>query len=313
MKKITIISNIKEQFKNLVFSVFKKDRNGNLFFEKRKDGKILFSITLRELNELVNKKLKNFDNNINFEKLMTAEFDYLKNLTEYIDKNKEFTKLTEKEKEYFYTLYERLKKSEFIKLLNVTTCLYCNRNYVFNFKKGKKLKTTAQLDHFYNKKDYLYLAVSLYNLVPCCSTCNLRKSSQKVDIFHPYVDSFDDYAKFTVTITNSDFYYSLDGFEIDLEPKQDFLLNRVRTHIEIFELKDLYKKHKDIVLELIKKKYMYQESYLDELLKKYEGTLFKNREDLLRLVSGGYINEDEINKRPLSKLIKDISEDLEIF
>ena len=38
--------------------------------------------------------------------------------------------------------------------------------------------------------------------------------------------------------------------------------------------------------------------------------LFKNREDLLRLISGGYINDEDINKRPLSKLIKDISEEL---
>ena len=58
---------------------------------------------------------------------------------------------------------------------------------------------------------------------------------------------------------------------------------------------------------------MYDDSYLDELLRKYEGTLFKNKEDLLRLISGGYINEDEINKRPLSKLVKDISEQLELF
>ena len=55
---------------------------------------------------------------------------------------------------------------------------------------------------------------------------------------------------------------------------------------------------------------MYNESYLDELLRKYEGTFFKNKEDLLRLVSGGFINEDEINKRPLSKLIKDIMEEI---
>jgi hypothetical protein len=33
----------------------------------------------------------------------------------------------------------------------------------------------------------------------------------------------------------------------------------------------------------------------------------------MRLVSGGYISEDEINKRPLSKLIKDISEDLDLI
>ena len=55
---------------------------------------------------------------------------------------------------------------------------------------------------------------------------------------------------------------------------------------------------------------MYNDSYLDALMTQYEGTLFKNKEVLLRLITCGYISDDEINKRPLSKLIKDISEEL---
>ena len=48
------------------------------------------------------------------------------------------------------------------------------------------------------------------------------------------------------------------------------------------------------------------------LMKNYEGTLFKNREDLTRLIFGGYITDEEISDRPLSKLTKDILEQLEI-
>ena len=65
-------------------------------------------------------------------------------------------------------------------------------------------------------------------------------------------------------------------------------------------------------LGLIQKQAIYNESYLDELLTQYEGTLFKNREDLQRLMSGGYVRDEEIGKRPLSKLIKDISQELEL-
>ena len=43
---------------------------------------------------------------------------------------------------------------------------------------------------------------------------------------------------------------------------------------------------------------------------KYSGTLFSSKEELMRLITCGYISDDDINKRPLSKLIKDISEDL---
>jgi len=87
-------------------------------------------------------------------------------------------------------------------------------------------------------------------------------------------------------------------------------MSRAKNNIKSFELNTLYQNHKDIVLELIQKEAIYNESYLAELLTQYEGTLFKNREDLQRLISGGYVSDEEIGKRPLSKLVRDVSEAL---
>ena len=71
--------------------------------------------------------------------------------------------------------------------------------------------------------------------------------------------------------------------------------------------------HPLIEIELIQKREIYPDSYIDDLFHQYEGTLFKNREDLLRIITGGYIDDIDINKRPLSKLIKDISEELDLI
>jgi hypothetical protein len=87
---------------------------------------------------------------------------------------------------------------------------------------------------------------------------------------------------------------------------------RANNNKDVFKLEERYNNFKDIILELIQKDVVYNESYLDELYKKYEGTLFKNKEDLQRLISGGYIEEEQINNRPLSKLIKDITIELGI-
>jgi len=307
MKKITITNKIERDFKELVFSIF--DTKDNRLYLKKDTKNIKFEIRLKYFDKLIYKKLKRFDNKISFKKLIISDFKYLQKLVDYIDKNKSYTQLSKLQKEIFYTLYERLKKAKFIEFLNVKTCLYCNRNFVINFKNDKKLSTTAQLDHFFSKKDYPYLSVSLYNLIPCCPTCNLRKLDKKVNILHPFFDDIDKEIKFVLKLKDTKFYYSIKGFEIEL--KTNF--KRAKNHIEVFKLEDLYNEHKDIVLELIQKKYMYNESYLDELFRKYEGTFFKNKEDLLRLVSGGYISEEEINKRPLSKLIKDISEELDFI
>lgn len=301
MIKVNISKDVENYFVKQINEIFK---DGKL--EKKKDKKGVFSITKQDIDRLLKKKLKKYDADICLEKLILANYDYLENITKFIDVNKVYTELTVREKDYFLTLYSRLKKADFIEEIGVSTCLYCNRNYIFNFTKNNQQNATAQLDHFFDKSTYPYLAVCLYNLIPSCSTCNQRKSSKKVDILHPFYESFNKKAKFDLKIKDSSFYHSLKGFQIDISTED----KQAEKSIEIFNLEQLYKNHKDIVLELIQKNAIYNESYLDELMTQYEGTLFKNKEDLQRLISGGYISDEEIGKRPLSKLIKDISKEL---
>ena len=206
---------------------------------------------------------------------------------------------------------------ELIKSLDINTCPYCNRNTIYNLKQSKK--RTSELDHFYPISKYPFLGLSFYNLIPCCKICNkIKLDNSDKKYINPYDDRFDfnKNMKFTLKIKNSTFLFSEDGFDL----KYKFAKNvssdekrRIVNNRKDFELKDLYSNHKDIALELIQKAQIYNESYIDELYQKYEGTLFKNREDVLRHITGGYIEDKDINKRPLSKLIKDISEELELI
>jgi len=63
-------------------------------------------------------------------------------------------------------------------------------------------------------------------------------------------------------------------------------------------------------MEIYQKSLMYSDDYLEVLFKQYEGTLFKNMEQLKGLVFGNYISDDEIQNRPLAKLTRDIAEEL---
>lgn len=76
--------------------------------------------------------------------------------------------------------------------------------------------------------------------------------------------------------------------------------------------KDQYKHHRDFVIELIQKKYLYSDDYLNALYKQYEGTIFRNREDILRLVTTNFVDEKDLKNRPLSKLTRDIAEQLDL-
>lgn len=280
--------------------------------QKVEDKKVLWTTSWSAIDKLIKDKLKDVDPQISFEKIIKADYTYLQEITKSLKR----VKLSPKEKDYFFTLYSRLKKPEHIKKLDIKVCPYCNRNYIFNFKIGKDLNATAQLDHFFDKKTYPFLAVSIYNLVPSCSTCNQRKSAKQEDIFYPFLESFNDYAKFEYQGIkhqeegNSNFFDE-DRILLELKPISED--EKVNTHIEVFNLQNLYNEHKDIVSEILIKSEIYNESYIEELMQNYEGTLFKNREDLLRLIFGGYIADEELGKRPLSKLTKDILEQLEII
>lgn len=243
-------------------------------------------------------------------------------------KRKKLTKKQEEENKFISKLIsifdydKKVPKVKFIEKLKLNTCPYCNREYIFKFfdSKEKELKTLAHLDHFYSQKDFPYLALSFYNLIPSCGNCNSKfKNQLNFNInqhIHPYEDDFDLRASFSYSFNKGKFkaksysIYSTKRISLKLNANN---LSDVKTlnTIKTFRLNDIYREHKDIVLELIQKAEIYNESYTNELLEKYEGKLFKNKEDLLKLISCSYTKSEDIHKRPFAKLVKDINDQLD--
>jgi len=228
----------------------------------------------------------------------------------------------EVDKEVFLSLCqnfrERVISKKYLAKIDLKVCPYCNRNYIFNFG-NKKQEATAQLDHFYDKSTYPYLSLSLYNLIPSCPTCNLRKSKKDIleePIFNPYIDNLHNHIAFKSTsILSSDEVgqKGLDFFSqerIDLQIVNTSGDAKVDEHLETFNIKSLYDSHKDTVAELYQKRVIYTDEYLDWLEDEFGDKVFESREELLRLVTCGYMDDDDLHKRPLSKLIKDISVEL---
>lgn len=199
------------------------------------------------------------------------------------------------------------KKGEFISLMDLDVCPYCNRNYIFALDEKGKIK--PEIDHFYPKTIYPFLAASFYNLIPSCQTCNGfgGKSSEDTylqDAVNPYLIQNDDF-QFGYVIKSLDFMSSL-------EQKGSLKINfikQINQNNSLFKLSKLYEKHEDHVLELItKSKLQYSEKYR-EYLKSYEGLSYTNSE-IDRLIIGNYTELDELHKRPLSKLYRDIALEL---
>lgn len=169
---------------------------------------------------------------------------------------------------------------------------------------------TAELDHFFPKELYPCFAISIYNLIPCCHICNHRKSQKEEEIYYPFEESFSHNIQFDYIPQDVNFLYNEEKIDLDYGILNEEEEKKVKNNMDIFKIKELYEGHKDLILELIQKSQIYTESYIDELLQNYQGKVFNNREDLLRLIIGVYVDEKDINKRPLSKLLIDISKSL---
>jgi hypothetical protein len=72
-----------------------------------------------------------------------------------------------------WNAYELCKTSKYI------LCPYCQQSYAFTVRKIKGGAFRPTLDHYFPKSRYPYLALSIYNLVPSCYTCNSSLKSTK--------------------------------------------------------------------------------------------------------------------------------------
>lgn len=132
-----------------------------------------------------NREKKLFDNNELYE---------LFNLDGFKDRFLRSTKTLGKSRknlkgvgESYYKLLPDDLANKIRKKSGVVGCPYCNRNYVgFDDKKGTANKHNNQLDHIYPKEFFPELALSLYNLIPSCSSCNNSKRSDFLN-YHPYI------------------------------------------------------------------------------------------------------------------------------
>ena len=113
------------------------------------------------------------------------------------------------------------------KRLNIKACPYCNSQFTLLVgRKDKKYDKGFHFDHYFPRSKYPYLAISLYNLIPSCASCNQKKSDKDVDlqkVFHPYYKNLHHASEFTV-----DYPFNLEKMHINalLEiPHKDFKIS----------------------------------------------------------------------------------------
>lgn len=266
-----------------------------------------------------------------FLNIMKDEFSFLKDykglLDNFIDKEPRLA-------EYLKKSYDKIdseQRKKIIDLKNISVCPYCNRNYINSTHKmlhcnncnqdlfvidevekecpgckqeingQTKVVNTAQLDHFFPKDSYPLFAVSFYNLIPSCYSCNHVKSNKDLE-YSPYDTSFPfDDVKFTYILK------SVDEIKIKIDSHNIDFKNGIRD----LGIEELYQSHIDVVNELIWKKEVYTDSYREDLSEILNQTnLELSKAEVSRFITGHYTDKENYGKRPLSKMVTDISKEI---
>lgn len=205
------------------------------------------------------------------------------------------------------TMYDAYNLAENI---DIPTCTYCNRIYTKTVINPSKI-TRPTFDHWFPKSDYPLLALSFFNLIPSCSICNSGvKGDNSFQIgthFHPYVKHNDNNLKMNFKFSYEHKDYSTFKFKIKHNNKFS------KDSTEAFKLKEIYETHEDEITDLRRLRDVYSDKYL-EMLKKniLRGTSISD-EEIYRLAFGTHIDETKFDRRPLSKMKKDILEELGIL
>lgn len=188
--------------------------------------------------------------------------------------------------------------------LDICTCTYCNRMYTKTVLKPHKV-TRPEFDHWFAKSRYPMLGISFFNLIPSCNTCNSTvKGSTEMKLkthLHPYVDR----PEFRFSYYNKT--YGTYGFEIKSVPG-----TKSNKSVEAFKLKEIYEMHEDEIIDLTKIKAAYSESYLSIIASQFKG-LSISEDEIYRLAFGTYNDEELFDRRPLSRMKRDVLIELGII
>ncbi|MEM8522929.1 hypothetical protein [Flavobacterium sp. PL12] len=220
-----------------------------------------------------------------------------------------------KGKEYLRKVYSKI---------GMKTCYICNAQYALTIEpethaigistQQKRYIAKFQFDHYLPKSEYPALSISLFNLLPICSSCNTIKGNREIGIDFLSTENNKWEGKFTFNILESTLTYFLldqEPIEIDFIDKYIYPLGLAPISVR-YDIKGIYNTQIDLIEELIIRKLKYSETYKDKLSISFP-ELFKNVNINERIELGTYTKKEDIHKRPMTKFLQDIDKQLEEY
>lgn len=238
------------------------------------------NLTDKELREIKQKHLDYCKRHVKYKKLGLSDEDCRKLFIQNpFDENMNLKNEYEKFKNIDFTAkYNSFRSSntkkepkwsgaKLIEALNINVCPYCGLQY-FSIVKNKlnNYIAEASIDHYYEKFNYPYLALNLYNLIPVCKNCNSSfKLAKSKPVVNPYFESLDELIFFKLNNLEISNYLNNESIYVNILLNKD--KQNVKNHIEILELEKRYNYYQNIIKSTIYKRVKYNSRYISKISK----------------------------------------------
>jgi hypothetical protein len=209
--------------------------------------------------------------------------------------------------------------------IGIKTCYVCNAQYALTIEPEEDIRddqnstqeryqSKFQFDHYLPKDKYPVLSISLFNLLPICSSCNTIKGDRElgIDFFETDHLHWENKFKFRIIENSlSEFLLKKEELRIDFDDEYSYP-EGMDCLSKRYDIKGIYHTQIDQIEELIVRKIKYSDTYKDQLHEIFP-EIFKTTTIDDRILLGTYKKEEGIHKRPMSKFLQDIEKQLEEY
>lgn len=259
----------------------------------------------------------------NLEDLLTATPDKLfeiKVLFDALTQNEKEDAILAMDYQGLYNLFTKKKSllrnntgglynsDELSKVIDISTCPYCNENTTYSFwhKKENSTRRTFDWDHILPKEKYPFLAISFFNLVPACKVCNHLKLNQIINLSPHSNFNPDNTYNFQISGDSIKFISDSKSINLLLKMKRDPNGAAIKEVMDIIGIETRLDTQKELIKDILNKKRIYQSSYWASIEKLVLDNNPGTNIDLTELFFSTYFNPDDYFRRPFSKLTHDL-------
>lgn len=195
----------------------------------------------------------------------------------------------------------------YYKLLGPKACVYCNSQHIILLNKSKIAR--LQADHNIPQDKYPCFSISLANLYPTCNNCNHLKFNKEIK-YNLFLNNgkLQNNLKFKLSESSIASFMNSNLNDDLLEIEFDQTTTKLN---DVLCITEIYENHKDYIADLITKKKIYNNAYLNILNNKFANLFGHSPEVFNRMLYGSTLDEKDVNSRVFSRLLIDIKKQLD--